>query len=88
MPSRRATSTPAGWSSTLRGRAGLHDAAGAQHQHLVAQLEALVQVVRDQQDGDVELGAHLAQHGVEVRAQGGVEPARGLVEQQQPGLRR
>jgi len=63
----------------LAGRAALHDGALAQHDHLLAQLEALVQIVRHQQHRRLEIGANLAQRFVELRAQRGVQALRRLV---------
>ena len=82
-PSSRATSRFAGLIENLARRSALHDAAFAQHEHLVAQLEAFVQIVRDQQHGRFEIRADLAQHVVELGAQRSVQALRGLVEQQQ-----
>ena len=59
----------------LARRAALHDAALAQDQHLLGQLEALVQIVRDQQNGDLELRPDL-RAAVSTVQRGAAHPGR------------
>ena len=66
-------------------RAALHQPALAQDQHFVAQLEALLQIVCHQHGGDLKLGADLPQQAIELAAEGRVQAAGRLIEQQQPG---
>jgi len=56
----------------------LRQPAIAQNQHVIAQFEALVKVVRHQYDGRSEVRAHLPQDIVELGAERSVETARSL----------
>ncbi len=62
-------------------RAGLHDAAFAHDDHFVAEVEAFLEIVRDQQHRDSKFLAHLAEHGVEFGLERRVQTLGRLVEQ-------
>ena len=65
-----------------RGVELLQHAAGVQHRDLVAELDRLVDVVRDEQDRLAQLGLQAQQFGLQVLAHHGVHGAEGLVHQQ------
>ncbi len=67
-------------------RPAFEKAPGLNDEHLLAQFETLVQVMRDEQDGNAELRSHLSQNVMPFRAQKRIQAAGRRVQQEQPGL--
>src|SRR5215472_4339730 len=70
----------------LLDRRQLHQLAGVEHNHLVADLRDHAELVGDQQDGAREIAAEIAQEIKDLRLEGHVERRGGLVGDQQVRL--
>ncbi len=74
-----------GLGEDLAGSAGLGDGAVEEDVHFIAKLAAFVEAVGDEEDGEGELFADLAEDRVHFGAEGSVEALGGLVEEEDFG---